>query len=121
MLTLSRRDSKPTTRRQRAAQERDFAPAALARAVVRGDCAAEERALDGLQTLEPSEPRWPHKLGDLLRRRGRANDAAQAYLRAGRLYADLGFAQRAQAMSSLARSLGQGEAPPRVPHASLRP
>ncbi len=53
----------------------------------------------GLEKLEPREPKWPHRLGDLYRRLGRPKDAEGAYERALRLYQQGGFLTRAVAMA----------------------
>ena len=42
-----------------------------------------------LELLEPNEPRWPHRKGDLLKRLGRPQQAVIAYERAVGLYAQL--------------------------------
>lgn len=54
-----------------------------------------------LESLEPKEPRWPHRKGDLLKRLGRVEDALDAYERAAALYAQLGFVARAAAMAKV--------------------
>ncbi len=54
-----------------------------------------------LRALEPDEPRWPHKQGDLLRRLGRENDAVEAYEAAVDAYASKGFLARAAAMAKV--------------------
>jgi hypothetical protein len=59
-----------------------------------------------LEALEPTDPRWPHKHGDLLRSLGRLTEAAAAYRRAARRYDALGFPVRSVAMITLARELG---------------
>lgn len=61
-------------------------------------------ALEGLQGLEPTEPRWPHRAGETLRRLGRLAEATDAFLRAIELYHTQGFSVRADA---LVRSLLQ--------------
>jgi CRP-like cAMP-binding protein len=55
--------------------------------------------LQGLEKLEPREPKWPHRLGDLLRRLGRPREAEAAYERALRIYQQGGFLARAVAMA----------------------
>lgn len=60
---------------------------------------------DQLEALEPTEPRWPHRRGDLLRRRGRTPDAIGAFERAVDAYAALGFVARAAALAKLVLSL----------------
>lgn len=52
-----------------------------------------------LELLEPSEPRWPHRKGDLLKRLGRPQQAVVAYEKAVGLYAQQGFVARAAAMA----------------------
>jgi predicted RNA polymerase sigma factor len=64
-----------------------------------------------LEALEPAEPRWPHKRGDLLRNFGKPNEAAQAYRRAATLYEEQSLAARGKAMRTLARKLGGAPAP----------
>ena len=54
-----------------------------------------------LELLEPTEPRWPHRKGDLLKRLGRPQQAVIAYERAVGLYAQLGFVARAAAMAKV--------------------
>jgi len=56
---------------------------------------------DELMGLEPAEPRWPHRKGDLLRRLGREHTAIACYEKAVRCYADLGFVARAAAMAKV--------------------
>lgn len=58
-----------------------------------------------LQRMEPSEPRWPHRLGDLLKRLHRPEEAVQAYERAVDLYAQQGFVARAAAMAKVVMSI----------------
>lgn len=63
-----------------------------------------DRALELYQLIEkrdPSEPRWPHRKGDLLKRMGRTADAVLAYERSVELYAAKGFVARAAAMAKL--------------------
>jgi CRP-like cAMP-binding protein len=60
--------------------------------------------------VERSEPRWPHRKGDLLKRLGRPGDAVEAYERAVDLYAQQGFVARAAAMAKVVL----GIAPERV-------
>jgi hypothetical protein len=68
----------------------------------------------GLVALDPNDPRWPHKYGDVLRSLRRHNEAAAAYRRAARRYDAAGFPVRATAMVRLAVEL-EGERGPR-PH-----
>ena len=59
------------------------------------------RLYEQLQGLEPEEPRWPHRKGDLLNRLGRRALAVDAFERAVDLYAKLGFIARAAAMAKV--------------------
>ncbi|UCF48713.1 MAG: cyclic nucleotide-binding domain-containing protein, partial [Myxococcales bacterium] len=63
-----------------------------------------------LQAVEPREPRWPHRKGDLLKRLRRPEDAIKAYEQAVDLYAQQGFVARAAAMAKVV----MGIAPERV-------
>jgi CRP-like cAMP-binding protein len=63
-----------------------------------------------LQAVEPREPRWPHRKGDLLKRLRRPEDAVESYERAVDLYAQQGFVARAAAMAKVV----MGIAPERV-------
>lgn len=63
-----------------------------------------------LEAVEPDEPRWPHRKGDLLKRLGRRQEAVEAYERAVDLYAQHGFVARAAAMAKVV----MGIAPERV-------
>ncbi|HET6415662.1 MAG TPA: cyclic nucleotide-binding domain-containing protein, partial [Polyangiales bacterium] len=54
-----------------------------------------------LELLEPNEPRWPHRKGDLLKRLGRPEPAVISYERAVVLYAQHGFVARAAAMAKV--------------------
>ena len=63
-----------------------------------------------LEQAEPEEARWPHRRGDLLRRRGREADAVDAYTIATHKYADLGFVARAIAMAKVAVGLDPSRA-----------
>jgi len=56
---------------------------------------------DQLERLEPDEPRWPHRKGDLLRRLDRNPAAVEAYASAVNLYAAQGFIARAVAMAKV--------------------
>jgi CRP-like cAMP-binding protein len=56
---------------------------------------------EALQVMEQSEPRWPHRKGDLLKRLGREAEAVEAYERAVDLYAQQGFVARAAAMAKV--------------------
>ncbi len=55
--------------------------------------------LTQLETREPSNARWPHRRGDILRRQGSKAEAVNAYERATDLYAEAGFVARAVAMA----------------------
>ena len=59
----------------------------------------------GLISLDPGDPRWPHKYGDVLRSLRRTDEAAAAYRRAARRYEAAGFPVRATAMMRLAGEL----------------
>ncbi len=68
----------------------------------------DEEALtlyDQLEKLEPTEPRWPHRRGDLLRRMGREWQAIECYERAVHAYVELGFVARAAAMAKVILSI----------------
>lgn len=71
----------------------------------------ERRHLDALgliarlEAMEPDEPRWPHKRGDVLRAAGKRGDAAAAYRRAAVRYNGRGFPAREAAMINLAQQL----------------
>ncbi len=96
----------------------------LEQALLRRDNTRARALLVDLHALEPSEPRWPHKLGELLRAAGLEQDAAVAYRQAARVYEERGFAERARATIVLARSLSGRSAPlsaVRPAHPSLRP
>ena len=54
-----------------------------------------------LEEVEPTEPRWPHRRGDLCRRLGEDGDAVRCYERAVKRYAALGFVARAAAMAKV--------------------
>lgn len=55
--------------------------------------------LQQLETREPSNARWPHRRGDILRRAGSKAEAVKAFERATDLYAQAGFVARAVAMA----------------------
>jgi hypothetical protein len=73
-----------------------------------------------LEALEPTDPRWAHKHGDLLRTLGRLTEAAAAYRRAARRYDALGFPVRSAAMITLARELGGISGPVQLDPNDLR-
>jgi len=56
---------------------------------------------EALESVEPNEPRWPHRKGDLLKRIGRKQAAVSSYETAVDLYATLGFLARAAAMAKV--------------------
>jgi CRP-like cAMP-binding protein len=58
-------------------------------------------ALDGLERLEPDEPRWPQRTGDYLLRKGQRAQAEAAYLRALDVLIKQGFLPRAVALAKL--------------------
>ena len=63
---------------------------------------------DQLEAHEPTEPRWPHRKGDLLRRLGQSRDAIDAFSRAAQRYADLGFVARAVAVAKVVLQIDPG-------------
>lgn len=65
----------------------------------KGKWKAAARAAERLAELEPREPRWPHQLGEALRRANDAAGAVKAFERATDLYARAGFVARAVAMA----------------------
>lgn len=119
-FSARQRPSAPTLR-QREQRERESLRVELARATVRGDHARERRLLETLQAQEPTEPRWPHKLGDALHRSGDDRAAAACYRLAAKLYGELGFTQRRSALTRLARTLAGSSAPLTSLHPSIRP
>jgi CRP-like cAMP-binding protein len=56
---------------------------------------------DQLAEAEPTEPRWPHRKGDLLRRLNDDVSAVRAFERAVDLYATQGFVARAAALAKV--------------------
>ncbi len=60
-----------------------------------------EALLEELEELDGNEARWPHKLGDVLRRLNRKQEAVSAYARAATIYAHGGFLPRAVAMAKV--------------------
>ncbi len=62
------------------------------------------RIYEALERIEPNEPRWPHRKGDLLKRLGRRDEAVTSYETAVDLYATLGFVARAAAMAKVVLS-----------------
>jgi CRP-like cAMP-binding protein len=75
------------------------------RAVGRDRPADAVKALTELEKLEPDEPRWSQRLGEALRRLGKAKDAEEAFVRATERYMEKGFLPRAIAMAKLVTSL----------------
>jgi CRP-like cAMP-binding protein len=68
----------------------------------------DDEAIQLLATLvsaEPTNARWPHKRGDLLRKVGRRAEAVAAYEQAVDVYANSGFIARAIAMAKTVLSL----------------
>ena len=65
---------------------------------------------EALQAIEPDEPRWPHRKGDLLQRLDRPLLAVTAYEQAVDLYVQRGFVARGAAMAKVI----MGIAPDRV-------
>ncbi len=63
-----------------------------------------------LGRMEPAEPRWPHRKGDLLKRLGRPEEAIQFYERAVDLYASRGFVARAAAMAKVVMGIDPSRA-----------
>jgi hypothetical protein len=95
--------------------------APLTAALARGDHARALGLIRQLETLDPGDPRWPQKCGDVLRTQGCLDEAASAYRRAAECYERQGFGSRSNAMRHLARSLaGQSEDLTAV-HPSLDP
>lgn len=111
--TQSRKRSQPAAREALCAE--------LARAAARGEIERERELLVELQMLEPGEPRWSHRLGDLYRKAGSETEAAAAYRAAATLYADKGFEDRALAMTRVARMLSDRSRPLTFVHNSIRP
>ncbi len=60
---------------------------------------------ESLGHLEPDEPRWPHRHGDLLKRLGRSQEAIAHYEQAVDLYARRGFVARAAAMAKVVMAI----------------
>jgi CRP-like cAMP-binding protein len=61
--------------------------------------------LEELSAAEPSNARWPHKHGDLMRKQRRLDDAVDSYATAVDLYAAAGYQSRAAAMAKTVLSL----------------
>jgi hypothetical protein len=64
-----------------------------------------------LETLDPDEPRWPHKRGDVLLTLGQPAQAAEAYHAAADRYAAQGFPPRAAAIRQHAERLSSPTLP----------
>ncbi len=62
-------------------------------------------ALRALEKHERREPRWPHRLGDALKRAEQYEEAEAAYLRAMKLFADGGFLPQSIALAKLVVAL----------------
>lgn len=71
----------------------------LEKAVQRDRTKEALEILTQLETREPSNARWPHRRGDILRKTGAKADAVKAFERATDLYAQAGFVARAVAMA----------------------
>ena len=69
------------------------------------DALARQKEADAIEILrelmevDPKQPRWPHKRGDLYRKKNRKKEAVECYTQATNLYADQGFLARAIAMA----------------------
>jgi predicted Zn-dependent protease len=102
----AREEAKRSADSQRPAlEQRDAAKEALASALQTRRHEAALQQIQTLMALDPSDPRWPHKYGDVLRSLGRSIEAAAAFRRAARRYEIFGFPLRAQAMLRLASEL----------------
>lgn len=75
------------------------------RAIERDKPADAVKALAALEVADPGEPQWSQRLGEALRRVGRAKDAEEAFERAMRRFADKGFLPRAIAMAKLVAAM----------------
>jgi CRP-like cAMP-binding protein len=75
--------------------------AELERASERGNHKDVARVLIDLVKVEPEEPRWPHRLGELQARAGDKTAATASYERAARLYSAQGFLARALAVAKM--------------------
>jgi hypothetical protein len=64
--------------------------------------------------LEPHEPRWHQKYGEVLRTLGRNREAAAAYRRAARRYEALALPVRASAALRVADGLDGGDSSPQI-------
>jgi len=64
-----------------------------------------QKALDvygDLVRLDPTNPRWPHQIGELSQRRGEKSRAAQAFMQAAEKYHQKGFGVQAVALAKMA-------------------
>ncbi len=80
------------------------------RAVERDRPADAVAVLAALERLEPEEPRWSQRLGEVLRRLGKKHEAEEAFVRATEGYVKQGFLPRAIAMAKLVTSLNPARA-----------
>lgn len=92
-------------------QRRQRLRARLDQLLQRGKKRDALEVLMALARLEPDEPRWLRRYGDVLRASGWSVAAARAYAAAGERYARLGFAPRAAAMHALAEHMRLGVEP----------
>jgi len=77
----------------------------LEKAQAKGRTEEVVKLLEQMTELEPTAPRWPHKLGDINRKLGKNRDAVMSYSKAVDLYADQGFIARAIAMAKTVLNL----------------
>ena len=77
----------------------------LQRAILKERYSEALRIYNTLELVEPREPRWPHRRGDLLKRLGRIDAAVDSYEVAVDLYAQAGFVARAAAMAKVVLGL----------------
>ncbi len=71
----------------------------------RGKYRQAARCYRKLSRMEPENPRWPHKLGDALRRLGKLTQALNSYEHAVTLYSSDGWLQKAEALADLVKRL----------------
>jgi tetratricopeptide (TPR) repeat protein len=108
---LRERQASGPVARNRAADKRSALSDALTQSIARrryGDALA---CIMQLATLEPAEPRWHQKYGEVLRTLGRTKEAAAAYRRAARRYEAMALPARASALSRVAEQLEGASAP----------
>lgn len=110
-MVRRRSSPKPPPPAVSTARERESLKEALALAMSERRYSDALNTILGLIALDPSDPRWPHKYGDVLRSLRRINEAAAAYRRAARRYELAGFPVRAEAMMRLAQEL-EGDSGP---------